>query len=207
MRHAQQELRTVLETNKARKERLAAIARDRLGYQEYLEARDALDKNITNLYAKLQRKDVPKLSKKKKKPLAGAAAASAAAAAAAAATAEAELNGITIPAPCPAAVGLTPDEDNRLTVTDQLKNYVETRKQWVEEIGSVFDDLQRANPGRIWGFPTQSVYEGLDEEVKERLLKESLSTDGGNAVKTTQDVGNGKGKGRAKDDSDAMDVS
>ena len=62
----------VVATNQARKERLAAIARDRLGYQEYLELRDAIDKNITTLFSKLQKKDVPKLSKKKKKPLVGA---------------------------------------------------------------------------------------------------------------------------------------
>ncbi|KAF6758581.1 histone acetyltransferases subunit 3-domain-containing protein [Ephemerocybe angulata] len=212
LRQAQQELRTVLATNKARKERLAAIARDRLGYQEYLESRDALDKAVTNLYSKLQKKDVPKLSKKKKKPLAGAAAASAAAAAA---NAEAE-NGGGVPPPCPAAVGLTPDENNHLTVTDQLKTYVETRRQWVEQVGSVFDDLQRQNPGRIWGFPSESIYQGVEEDVREKLLQEPLITaparGSGHATSSRMVNGNGnprhvegKGKGRALPD-DAMDI-
>jgi transcriptional adapter 3 len=85
LREAQRELRKAVATNKARKARLVDIARDRLGYQEYLELRDSIDKNITNLYTKLQKKDTPKLSKKKKKSLQGAAAAAAAAATAAAA--------------------------------------------------------------------------------------------------------------------------
>ncbi|RXW21811.1 hypothetical protein EST38_g4036 [Candolleomyces aberdarensis] len=201
LRQAQAELRVVLATNKARKERLAAIARDRLGYQEYLESRDALDRNITALYAKLQKKDVPKLSKKKKKPLAGAAAASAAAAAA---NAEALENGSGPPPPCPAALGLTPDEDLNLTVSDQLKTYVETRMQWVKEVGSVFDELQKANPGRIWGFPMESVYKGIDEEVREKLAKENIMTGGSGGSGSPMKV-DPKGKGRVVD-SDAMDI-
>ena len=66
LRQAQRELRAVVATNKARKARLLAIAKDRLGYQEYVEAREALDKNILALYSKLQKKDGPKVSKKKK---------------------------------------------------------------------------------------------------------------------------------------------
>ncbi|KAJ3509199.1 hypothetical protein NLJ89_g5350 [Agrocybe chaxingu] len=69
LREAQRELRRVVAVNKARKARLVPVAKDRLGYQEYLELRDAIDKNITTLYAKLQKKDVPKLSKKKKELL------------------------------------------------------------------------------------------------------------------------------------------
>ena len=65
LREAQRELRKVAATNKARKARLVSIACDRLGYQEYLEVRDSIDRNITTLYHKLQRKDVPKVSKKK----------------------------------------------------------------------------------------------------------------------------------------------
>jgi len=46
--------------------RLLTIAKDRLGYQEYAEAREALDKNLLALYLTLQKKDRPKVSKKKK---------------------------------------------------------------------------------------------------------------------------------------------
>ncbi|KAF8188949.1 histone acetyltransferases subunit 3-domain-containing protein, partial [Pholiota molesta] len=62
LREAQRELRKVVATNKARKPRLVDIARDRLGYQDYLELRDSIDKKITNLYTKLQKKDTPKLT-------------------------------------------------------------------------------------------------------------------------------------------------
>lgn len=170
LREAQRELRQVVATNKARKARLAAIARDRLGYQEYLELRDSIDKNITTLYAKLQKKDTPKLNKKKKKPLQGAAAAAAAAAAANAAKGSAAPDDPpSALAPCPAALGLTPDEDSHLIVNEQLKQLVETRRQWVDTVGSIFDQKEAENPGRIYGLPKESVYLGIDEEVNAML--------------------------------------
>lgn len=219
--------------NKARKERLAAIARDRLGYQEYLEIRDTIDKNITNLYTKLQKKDIPKLSKKKKKPLAGAAAASAEAKAARDAA-----NGDTYNAdgttpgpgsvPCPAASGLTADDDNRLTVNDQLKHLVETRRKWVEVVGSVFEEKQRMQPGRIWGFPKESVFKDVEEEVRKALSMEGVNFPAGYGAKQGGDGGssstssgsvagtgskpngvsmNGLLKGKARASLDAMDTS
>lgn len=209
-----------------------AIARDRLGYQEYLELRDSIDKNITSLYAKLQKKDTPKLSKKKKKPLQGAAAAAAAAAAANAA------KGSGVPeeppstlAPCPAALGLTPDEDSRLTVNEQLKQLVETRRQWVDTVGSIFDQKEMDNPGRIYGLPKESVYHGIDEEVNVLLAAQESkassssnpSTNGSSGLAGSSSVTNGvmrnghvgfsrangngsshKGKERAR--GDAMDI-
>lgn len=108
-------------TNKARKARLIDIARDRLGYQEYLELRDSIDKNISNTFSKLQRKDAPKLVKKKKKPTD--------------AGANGEGNGTPgLPPPCPAALGLGPDDENLLVVGEQLRNLVATRRQWVDTV-------------------------------------------------------------------------
>ncbi|KDR81996.1 hypothetical protein GALMADRAFT_135378 [Galerina marginata CBS 339.88] len=175
LREAQRELRQVVATNKARKTRLAAIARDRLGYQEYIELRDSIDKNITTMYAKLQKKDTPKLSKKKKKPLQGAAAAAAALAAANAAKGsvapeDAAAAGASL-APCPAALGLMPDEDNHLTVNEQLRQLVETRRQWVDTVGTLFDQKESENPGRIYGLPQRSVYEGLEEEAGQQVAE------------------------------------
>jgi len=207
----------VVATNQARKERLAAIARDRLGYQEYLELRDAIDKNVTTLFSKLQKKDVPKLSKKKKKPLVGAAAAAAAAAAGAI-----DVDAPPPVPPCPAALGLTPDEENRLTVNDQLKQLVETRRQWVNTVGAVFEEKQRLNPGRIWGFPKESIYKGIEEEVREKLLHASMVSSVGttsrnecgtgiaaaapDAAIRINGNGNGNGKGKHKATGDEMDI-
>ncbi|RDB19189.1 Chromatin-remodeling complexes subunit ngg1 [Hypsizygus marmoreus] len=186
LRHAQRELRTVVATNKARKERLVAIARDRLGYQEYLELRDSIDKNIMNLYTKLQKKDVPKVAKKKKKTSTDPAGESA--------------NGVvTAPAPCPAALGLSPDEENKLHVHEQLRQLVETRRQWVDTVGAVFDAKQRENPGRIWGFPQESVFNGIDEEVREMLGTQNTGEGSGLRI-------NSHGKGKGKERADAMDV-
>jgi len=167
----------VVALNKARKAQLVGVARDRLGYQEYLELRDTIDRNICNLYTKLQKKDAPKLSKKKKKPLQGAAAAAHAAATAAVAAAKGSAGGgdestQNFLPPCPAALGLTPDEDNHLTVNDQLKQLIETRRQWVDNVGSVFDEKERENPGRIYGLPQESLYTGIEEEVEEVVRKQ-----------------------------------
>ena len=191
LRHAQRELRTVLTTNKARRARLAEIARDRLAYQEYLDLRDALDKNISNLYTKLQKKDGPKSHKKKKKP--------------------SELNGVSgfpngtaLPAPSPAALGLVTDDEHHLSIPDQLKQLVETRRQWVEKVGAVFEQKERESPGRIYGLPKTSIYQGIDEEVSEQLERATIPSQAGQpatngAIPRTNGVDKGKARARAED--------
>lgn len=145
--------------NKARRARLVEIARDRLAYQEYVDIRETLDKNITTAYSKLQKKDGPKVHKKKKKP-------------------EPAVNGINgngaapavpVPLPNPAALGLGPDEENRLVVPDGLRQLVETRRNWVRVIGGGFDEIEQHTPGRVRGVPSRSVFEGIDEEVRKEL--------------------------------------
>ena len=161
LRHAQRELRTVLATNKARRMRLAAIAEDRLAYQEYVDGREALDKHITTLYSKLQKKDGPKVSKKKKQkgdPPPGSANGMG-------------LTGTAALPPCPAALGLSPDEHNQLHVPEQLQELVRTRRHWVDVIGGVFEEKEREQPGRIIGFPQESVYAGIEDEIRENLAR------------------------------------
>ena len=216
LREAQRELRKVVATNKARKARLISIACDRLGYQEYLEVRDSIDKNITTLCHKLQRKDVPKVLKKKKKPLQGAAAAGSGGAGAG------EDTGAGLAPQCPAALGLTQDDENHLSVNEQLMQLVETRRQWVDSVGAVFDAKEREMPGRLYGLPKRSVFEGIEEEVRAMLAvplndcnssingtMASSSVNGGRNQSGSSKInsnggGNGKGKERAR--SDAMDI-
>lgn len=161
LRQSQEELRRVLATNKARKLRLVEVARDRLAHQEYMEARESLDKNITTVYSKLQKKDAPKTIKKKKKGVVSAND-----------RAGSEPPQPPAPVPCPAALGLGPDADNKLVIPDTLKDLVRTRKQWVQTVGGVFETKQRENLGRIWGLPPKSVFEGVDEEVRIALGKD-----------------------------------
>ena len=224
LREAQRELRKVVATNKARKSRLISIACDRLGYQEYLEVRDSIDKNITTLCHKLQRKDVPKVLKKKKKPLQGAAAAASGGAGGG------EDTGPGLLPQCPAALGLTQDDENRLLVNEQLKQLVETRRQWVDSVGAVFDAKEREIPGRLYGLPKRSVFEGIEEEIRAMLatplidvndfnssningtMASSSSANGGRNQSGSSsnnsyggvNLSNGKGKERAR--SDAMDI-
>jgi transcriptional adapter 3 len=187
LRHAQRELRTVVATNKTRRERLAAIARDRLGYQEYLDLRDSIDKNITSIYTKLQKKDLPKLGKKKKKG----------------ADVNGAANGVIaaagVPGPSPAAVGLVTDEECRLHIPEPLLELVETRRQWVDVVGSVFETKQMENLGRIWGLPKQSVYEGIEDDVRREVERSML-------VAGSPDTEQRTHKGKAKARGDEMDV-
>jgi len=187
LRHAQAELRTVLATNKVRRARLAAVARDRLGYQEYVELRDALDKNISTLYAKLQKKEGPKSHKKKKRP--------------------SELNGTTngtngaaVIGPSPAALGLISTDDYELTVPEQLKQLVQTRRQWVDTVGSVFEQKERDSPGRIWGLPQKSLYERIDEEVAQELERVAVPKRAGESIIAESRTTNGSvyARGRGK---------
>ncbi|EMD34328.1 hypothetical protein CERSUDRAFT_117206 [Gelatoporia subvermispora B] len=202
LRHAQRELRTVVATNKARKARLVDIARDRLGYQEYLDLRDSIDKNIATLYTKLQKKDGPKKDKKKRKSEPSAP--------------NGAANGISSLPPCPAALGLGPDEENHLVVPEQLRKLVQTRRQLVDIIGTVFEEKERESPGRIWGVPKTSVYQGIDEEVRQQLarvsapeaapMSSSSNSYGGingtsaAASSSTADARSAKGKARAQGD-------
>ena len=198
LRQAQRELRTVFATNKVRRERLAAIARDRLVYQEYLDGRDALDKQISALYTKLQKKDAPKANKKKKKPPTS--------------DPNGATNGLTangIPPPCPAALGLGPDEENKLVVPDQLRELVEARRQWGEVGEQLLKLKEESNPGRLLGFPKRSVFENMEEDVQRELdrvgppskKESSLTPLGGRGLgPSPRDVWTSKGKARAKDE-------
>ncbi|KAG5721387.1 Chromatin-remodeling complexes subunit ngg1 [Termitomyces sp. T112] len=212
LRQAQRELRRVVATNKARKERLVSIARDRLGYQEYIELRDSLDKNISNLYAKLQRKDAPKAIKKKKQKSGDAHShnSSSGSGGAGSGGGADETNGVSVPGPCPAALGFHTDDEMKLRVSEQLMQLVETRRQWVDTVGAVFEAKEREQPGRIWGFPRESVYVGIEEAVREEMgqmeagegASAGMDVDIEGPLRTSNDKG--KGKGKARDD--AMDV-
>lgn len=169
--------------------RLAAIARDRLAYQEYVENRDALDKSIASLYTKLQKKDGPKSHKKKKKPTEVNGATNA--------------NGTAVIAPSPAALGLTQNDDYELTVPDQLKHLIQIRRQWVDQVGSIFEAKDQDSPGRIHGLPNSSIFEGIDEQVRQELGRPEPPQHGIQPVvddaRTTNGITNGKGKERAVD--------
>lgn len=184
LRHAQEELRTVVATNKARKARITAVVRDRIGYQEYIDLRDSIDKNISTLYTKLQKKEGPKAPKNKKKKGSSTEVNG---------TANGSTNGATAPTGTwPASAGLGPDEDNLLKVPEQLSQLVATRRKWVDAVGGVFDEKQKESPGRIYGLPKTSIYEGIEEEVQELLRAGPEGTSDGLRE------GGSKGKGKAR---------
>lgn len=165
-------------TNKARRLRLAENAKAKLSFQEYLEDRDYLDKAISHQYTKLQKKDVPKPSKKKKQ--------------------KSEPNGtsngvptVTGITPPPASLGLVPDEGDNLTVPDSLKTLVDARRKW-DKLGELLIQDYRG-PGQLVGLPQSSVFEGIEEEVKRELERLGPILSGSSSGSSFKD----KGKARA----------
>jgi len=177
LRKAQRQLRAVIATNRARKGRLAEIARDRLAYQEYVDVRDGLDKNITSTYAKLQKKDGPKVTKKKKK-----------------AELNGGINGVNgiagppVPLPNPASSGLAHDDEGQLVVPEALMSLVHTRMEWEECIGKAFEEREREFHGSR-GLPSRSVFEGVDAEVRKQLNQYSGRQYASGNVDIAMDIG------------------
>ncbi|KAF5385649.1 hypothetical protein D9757_005486 [Collybiopsis confluens] len=141
LRINQIELRRVAAINRLRKARYAKIAEDRLGWAEYHELRDTIDKNILNVYSKLQRvqktqKEAPKLGRKKKIKSEDGASVNGVSG-----SNSATSSGETLP-PCPAALGLGPDEENRLVVSDTLKHLVQVRRDWVKLGEALLDEKE-----------------------------------------------------------------
>ncbi|KAJ3887256.1 histone acetyltransferases subunit 3-domain-containing protein [Lentinula edodes] len=174
LRINQAELRRVSAINRLRKARYAEIARDRVAWAEYLELRESIDRNITNVYNKLQKmqkaqRDAPKLGRKKKfkseesTPVNGVNGFNG----------NGSVNGDTPPLPlCPAALGLGPDEDNQLVVSETLKQLVQTRRNWVKLGETLLDEkevMERPRRGRLVGFPKESIFKGIEEEVEELM--------------------------------------
>ncbi|KAJ3921142.1 histone acetyltransferases subunit 3-domain-containing protein [Lentinula edodes] len=174
LRINQAELRRVSAINRLRKARYAEIARDRVAWAEYLELRESIDRNITNVYNKLQKmqkaqRDAPKLGRKKKfkseesTPVKGVNGSNG----------NGSVNGDTPPLPlCPAALGLGPDEDNQLVVSETLKQLVQTRRNWVKLGETLLDEkevMERPRRGRLVGFPKESIFKGIEEEVEELM--------------------------------------
>ena len=66
------------------------------------------------------------------------------------------------PLPHPAVAGLTLSVDGHLHVPQQLKKLVDTRNEWVQEIGEAIEKREKEAPGTFYGLPRSSVYESLD---------------------------------------------
>lgn len=84
---------------------------------------------------------------------------------------------------------------------DVLAQLVATRRQWVDGVGDVFETMEQEQPGRIYGLPERSIYEGLEADVA------ALADEGGAGGVGRSSTGDGadKGKGRAAV-GEAMDV-
>jgi transcriptional adapter 3 len=151
-------LREQLVLNKARRTRLHSIAQDRLAYQEYLETRDVLDRQITTVYTRLQKKDSVKSANLKKRKKPGSSAAQA--------EREEKEKEKEREMMCLAALGLGPDPTGKLVVPESLQHAVRLRRRWVDVVGKELTRKQELNPGRLYGVPSKSIYEGIDADVK-----------------------------------------
>lgn len=151
LRRCQRALKIQLQVNEARKKRLLAIAELRLSYADYEEVKEGMERNISNMFAKLGNTGANKVTKKKKKEK------EKVAAAAAVNPATGEPAGI-------AGLGLV-GMDGNLQIPNDIWEAVCVLQRWKSDIGEAFDKLEKENPGLVRGLPEKSIYEGLDEEI------------------------------------------
>ena len=93
----------------------------------------------------------------------------------------------------------------------------------MDVVGGVFEEKERNQPGRIWGFPPESIYDGVEEEVRAELERVAPPKGAGassgsrpassmnghtqmngrvNGVDSRTSTSSSKGKGRAGDEMD-----
>jgi transcriptional adapter 3 len=137
-----------------------------MAYQEYVETREVMDRQINTVYSRLQKRDSVKSipAKKRKKP-------------GSAALMEDKDKEKDKPS-SPATIGLGPDPSGKLVVSEQLKQAVHLRRQWVDLVGGALVKKQEEQPGRLWGLPSKSIYEGLEEDIKELEREKEKSENG-----------------------------
>ncbi|KIJ24603.1 hypothetical protein M422DRAFT_56345 [Sphaerobolus stellatus SS14] len=152
LRQCQKDLRIQMTINKARRKRLAEIAKERLARNEFEEHTAALERSILAKYNTLQRRDMPKQAKKKKK--AGGAGGGAHVVPDGPFQPPANLH--------PAAWGLEKSERVELGVDEELNGMVEMRQGFVEFVQPMLDAKERERPGLLYGTPKRSIYEDLE---------------------------------------------
>lgn len=142
-----------MQINEARKRRLLAVAEMRLSFADYEDIKEGMERNISNMFSKLGNAGAPKVTKKKKKEKEKVAAA----AAVNAATGEpAGISGLGL-------VGM----DGNLQIPPEIFEPVTILRRWKGAVGAKFEEIERENPGLVWGMPRKSIYEGLEEEIAE----------------------------------------
>ncbi|EJD48665.1 hypothetical protein AURDEDRAFT_183243 [Auricularia subglabra TFB-10046 SS5] len=144
LRTCQRLLRDQMAINQARKARLLEIMQDRVAYQEFLDSKESIERNVLAAFAKLQKpaKSATANTSKKKK------------------SASAARDEGPLPHPAVAGLGLT--ADGTLVVPDALKKLVDVRGDFVRAFGAALEQREREAPGSVYGLPTSSVYAGLD---------------------------------------------
>lgn len=137
--------------NQARKARLLEIAQDRVAYQEFLDSKESIERNILGSFAKLQKPG-------KKDGSGGGGGGSSSKKKKSSAQAKADEG----PLPHPAVAGLSLALDGHLHVPGHLKTFVDVRNDFVRAFGAALDQREREVPGSVYGLPPASVYAGLD---------------------------------------------
>ncbi|CAG8637400.1 14954_t:CDS:2, partial [Acaulospora colombiana] len=163
LRRCQRALRAQIKINEARKKRLLAIAEMRLAYAEYEEIKEGMERNISNMFAKLGNSGVPKVTRKKKKEKDKVAAA---AAVDPASGGPAGISGLGL-------VGM----DGNLQIPTEIYEPVKVLKQWKATLGAMYDQLEAETPGVIRGLPQKSIYEGIEDELVETQTVTSTAPD------------------------------
>ncbi|GAA5898031.1 hypothetical protein JCM5296_001459 [Sporobolomyces johnsonii] len=161
LRACQRLLQQQVELNESRKSVLMSIVKDRMAYQDYETARDAQERVIEAGWQKRQRTD----NKKKKKGK------------------DRDRKDRDKPPPA----GGDRDDPSKQPVSLELSEAVEKRNALVDHFAPFWREEE---PGRFFGIPERSVYEGLEAIAEEDEDEDQahLAQGGQNAEKEQQKI-------------------
>jgi transcriptional adapter 3 len=146
LRQCQRLLLEQSQINEARKSRLADIAQHRLAYAEYSQSLDGIEKSIETAWVKRVKKHGAAPKKGRHSSSEG--------------------------TPAPNGIGTgSGSGSGRPPVPENLKKLVAVRRGWVDSVGKTMTARPR---GEVMGIPEESIYEGLGEEVDERVVDEAM---------------------------------
>ncbi|KAH7093936.1 histone acetyltransferases subunit 3-domain-containing protein [Auriculariales sp. MPI-PUGE-AT-0066] len=143
LRTCQRLLRDQMSINQQRKARLLALAEDRVAYQDYLDSKESMERNLLAMYQKQQKPRItaPPVNKKKK---------------------QVKTDEPAGPQPHPAGTGFTLTTDGHLHVPATMKKLVDTRNRFVDAVTPGLAAREREEPGTYWSLPPTSIYESLN---------------------------------------------
>jgi transcriptional adapter 3 len=140
LRQCQKLLATQTALNTARKSILLSIAKDRLAFAEYQQCLDGLDRVIESAWVKRQKLAVRQQKRKLGAP---------------------PLPGTSVRISAKEKERDDREREQQQRLMETVRRAMDRRRLLVDHVGAIFREEEEDEPGRFFGLPKTSVYEGL----------------------------------------------